>query len=310
MTFEQLFERKKTRTLFFAGSIVVVLLMLCVRYFVLPEFEPGLSQGLLNVAAKLLEDLSSTVIVTVLVAFALWYVTPQRVRQSGVTVVEPRELKSYFNRALINTREWKFCGGCGRYFRSAVLSMISNEATSSSTSKRVSAIVLNPLNDALCERHAFYRSGTRKGKADGNWTTLRVKQELLATIIMAKQCSAAATLVDVQILVSDHFSGFRMDISDSYAIETREDSTAPALLCEFGTYYFGALVDEFRLIERQATRIKGGEDQCHSISDVTSLRLALGYLRIGKNTLADLNLQDSELQGVLSLIQKNENPYA
>ena len=158
------------------------MLLYSVRYFVLPKFDSNLTQGVLPVAAKLLEDTSSTIVVTVLVAAFLWWITPSRVRNSGLVAVEPRELKRYFSEALANSNDWKFVGGCGRYFRSAVLTGMSQRARQESTSKSVSAIILNPENDILCERHARYRAGTKRGANEGNWTKVRVKQELLLVV--------------------------------------------------------------------------------------------------------------------------------
>jgi hypothetical protein len=304
MTLEQLLDRGRTRSIFFSAITVVVLLLWVTRYFVLPRLDLTLTQGLLPAIAKVLEDVSTTIVVTVLVTVFLWWITPSRVRNLGVVVVEPRELRRHFSEALANSREWKFVGGCGRYFRSAVLQEMTRRAQHESTSKSVSAIILNPENEVLCERHARYRAGTKRGKNEGNWTKVRVKQELLATIVVAKAAAHKSGLVDVQIFVSDHFSGFRLDLSEVCAIETREDATAPALRSDAGSYYFAALHDEFRLAKEQSKSIVGGESECAAVTDVTSLKAAIaavGFTSVG--------LEDEELKAVVSLVLKVSNPY-
>jgi hypothetical protein len=304
MTLEQLFERARTRAIFFTAIAVVVALMLIVRYFVFPRFDPSLTQGVLPLAAKLLEDISATIVVTVLVAAFLWWITPSRVRNSGIVVVEPRELRRHFAEALAHSSDWRFFGGCGRYFRSAVLQEMSRRARQESTSKSVTAIVLNPENDLLCERHSRYRAGTRRGKNEGNWTKARVKQELLATIIVTKAVAHKEGLIDAHIYVSDHFSCFRVDLSQVCAIETREDATAPALRSDAGSYYFAALNDEYRIVKEQAKLVDGGEAECAAVIDLMSLKMAIKAM-----TMNSLNLTDSELDGVVKLVLNISNPY-
>jgi hypothetical protein len=290
--------------IFFTAIAVVVALLLIVRYFVLPWLDPSLTQGGLPLAAKLLEDISTTIVVTVLVAAFLWWITPSRVRNSGVVVVEPRELRRHFSEALANSSDWRFFGGCGRYFRSAVLQEMTRRARQESTSKSVSAIVLNPENDLLCERHARYRAGTKRGGSEGNWTKVRVKQELLATIVVTKAVAHREGLIDAHIFVSDYFSSFRVDLSQMCAIETREDATAPALRSDSGSYYFAALNDEYRIAKEQAKQVVGGETECAAATDVVSLKVAIGAVG-----MTSVGLTDPELEGVVKLVLKVSNPY-
>lgn len=305
MTLENLFDRSRTRNLFFGAVLITVSFLLIVRYLVLPYFDSSLTQGIVPMVAKLLEDVSTTIVVTVLIAAFLWYITPQRVRNSGVVIVEPRELKAQFSKALSSSNDWRFFGGCGRYFRSAVLTEMARRARIESTSKSVSAIVLNPDNDVLCEKHSRYRAGTGRGAHEGNWTKVRVKQELLTTIIVTKAVAHKEGLIDVHIYVSDHYSSFRVDISQNCAIETREDAAAPALRSDSGSYYFAALNDEFRIVKEQARMVVGGEAVCADVTDLASLKVAIKILGFNK-----LNLTDSDLAGVVSLLSKIKNPYA
>lgn len=304
MTLEQLLDRGRTRSIFLWSVSSVVALLLTARYFILPRFDPSLAQGGLPLAAKLLEDFSATIIITVLVAVFLWWITPSRVRNVGIEVVEPRELPRHFAEALLGSSEWRFAGGCGRYFRSAVLQEMSKRARRESTSKAVSAIILNPANDVLCERHARYRAGTKRGQADGNWTKTKVKQELLATIIVSKAVAHRQGLLDVRIFLSDHYSSFRIDISQVCAIETREDASAPALRSDSGSYYYTALIDEYRIALEQAELVVGGESQCDAVKDLPSLKTAIGAM--GLNALG---LTDSQLEEVVKLTMNVSNPY-
>lgn len=305
MSVDSLFERAHTRRLFVIAVVFMLATMLTVRYFVLPWFDPGLSRGLWPLAAQVLDNVSTTIVVTFLVGAFLWWITPSRTKQAGVSLIEPRELARHFNDGLAKSTTWRFFGGCGRYFRSAVLNTMKQRATAESTAKSVAAIILNPANQVLCERHARYRAGTRRGHAEGNWTGARVKQELIATIITAKAASYSQGLLDVKILVSNHFSSFRVDISESFAIQTREDPIAPALRSEEGSYYYEAQMNEFRLLKEQATLLSGGESECAKVKDVGSLKQALEAMG-----LDSCQLSDPELAEVVDIVQSPENPYA
>jgi hypothetical protein len=304
MTLEQLLDRGRTRSIFLLAITVIVSILLVIRYFVLPHFDTSLTQGLFSASAKFLEDVSTTILVTVFVTTFIWWITPPRVRNPGVVIVEPRELRRHFAEALANSSDWRFVGGCGRYFRSAVLSEMKRRAREESISKTVSAIILNPENDVLCERHARYRSGTKRGQNEGNWTKVRVKQELLATIVVTKSTIHQEGLIDAQIFVSDHYSTFRVDLSQVCAIETREDATAPALRSDSGSYYFDALNDEYRIAKEQAKQVIGGMQECAAVFDVPSLKAAMTALNI-----TTLGLTDPELEIVVSLVMNVSNPY-
>ncbi|MCP8463222.1 hypothetical protein NK553_04595 [Pseudomonas sp. ZM23] len=304
MTLEQLLDRKKASRIFFVAVLLLVIVLLGVRYFVIPRFAPTLSQGGLPLIAKILEDASTTMVVTVLIAAFLKWVDPFRSKVLGLAMVDPWEVKTYFADALNSSNKWSFAGGCGRYFRSAVLREMQKRARSSSTSKSVEAIILNPENTLLCERHARYRSGTLRGEREGNWTTERVKQELLATVLISKRVASTATLLDVDIYVVDHFSSFRVDLAETCAIETREDPTAPALKCDSGSYYYTALNNEYRLLREQSRPIVGGEAECAAVSDLASLKTALSAVGLSGH-----GLSDEDLAPVLTLLRKPGTPY-
>lgn len=304
MNIEEIFAKKSARKIFFLLTLSIVLVLLGLRYFVLPKFQPTLEQGLMSFTAKILEDTATSICVTVGMAAFFWWLTSPQVRNSGVVVVEPRELQGYFNRALAQTKDWQFFGGCGRYFRSAVLSGMTLQSRQHSSTRSVCAVILDPTNDSVCEKHARYRAGTKRGQMDGNWTQTRVKQELLATIIATKAVAHNYGLIDAKIYLSSYFSSFRVDLSDIYAIETREDPRAPALLSEADSYYFNALRDECRLIREQARLVEGGEFECAAVGDLPSIKNAL----IAMN-LESSGLTDDELAGVVRLVKKLENPY-
>ena len=123
-------------------------------------------------------------------------------------------------------------------------------------------------------------------------------------MVITKAVAHSEGLIDAQILVSDHFSSFRVDISQLCAIETREDATAPALRSDRGTYYYDALNDEYRLAKEQARVIQGGLLECSKVSDLSSLKNAI--IAIGLNALG---LSDQELEEVVALIHTASNPY-
>ena len=294
------------RRLFLTAVVFMLATFLAVRYFVLPRFDPDLSRGALPLVAQILDNVSTIIVVTLSVAIFLRWIAPSHARQARVSLIEPRELADHFHDGLATSTTWHFFGGCGRYFRSAVLDKMKERATAESTAKSVAAIILNPENQLLCRRHAAYRASTRRGRTEGSWTSTRVKQELIATIVTAKATSCRmGLLLDVKILLSDHFSSFRVDISQSFAIQTREDPTAPALRSEKDSYYYKAQVNEYRLLEEQATLVSGGEHECANAHDVESLKRALKAM-----DLSACELSDVELAEVVGIVQNPENPYA
>lgn len=116
MSVESLFEGKQTRSLLFIVVVLFLLVAFCVRHYVLPSYDQSLSRGWALLASQVIDNISATLVVTLFLAAFFWWVAPLRARQPEVDLVEPRDLVGYFREGLATSNDWRFSGGCGRYF--------------------------------------------------------------------------------------------------------------------------------------------------------------------------------------------------
>ncbi|WP_141715730.1 hypothetical protein [Burkholderia ubonensis] len=305
MTLDEILDKGRPRSYFLCGVLVILFGLFAIRFWMIPAGDVTLKLTGLKFLAQFTEDLSAGLIVSVAIAFFMWWIAPPKTENPGISLIPAEDLKKVFSGALKKSSRWMFSGGCGRYFRTAVLDAMVGRTRADSFAVKVEAVILNPENHKLCEHHAKFRAATRRGQSEGGWTAAKVKQELLATLIIAKKKKYENQLIDLDIYVSDYFSGFRVDIAQDCAIETREDSTAPALKCDGGLYYYKALENEFHLTKAQGRLISGGEAECGAANDEPSIRAALNAMGLG-----GISVDAQDIAAISGLIKDPKNPYA
>lgn len=304
MTLDEILSRPQSRRYAIVLLLITAFAIGCARYFVLPHLEASFEFKSPPFLLKLLEDLSTSLTITIVLSLAIHWLKPKSADSAKIMVLDASEIRGEFKEALSSSDSWRFYGGCGRYFRSAVLSAMNKRATAESSEKTLHAVILNPGNAELCEEHASYRSSTNQGRLDGNWTASRVKCELLATIVLCLRTAQSNALLRLHISVSDRFSVFRADISDSVAIETREDPKAAALKIPLGSDFYKAFRTEFQMTEKQSFLIVDSQKLCKLVRDEQTLMRAITALAI-----PGVHVTAQENRDILSLINRPVNPH-
>ncbi len=168
-------------------------------------------------------------------------------------------------------------------------------------------LILNPSNLGVCDSYASYRRGLRTASSkngsltDGN----KVRLELLSTIVSAFILKTEQPLLKIKIGLKDHFSLFRIDLSSTRAILTREDPKEPAILYEKGTFFYDAYLEDLRQAFEQSKQI-----------DMTKQFVVEG--KVTDENLKDLlkelglyaNIQDDDISEIKRVIHYKINPYS
>lgn len=292
---------------FFVFAIFFVLAVLLIRFLLLPYFDCKLETSKTIFCAIVLENLVSEFIVVVLIACFIFYLTPPILKKSNMKVISPKEIGTLLKKAVIDTRSWKYKGACGRYTRAVTLPSLAIEARNEGIGRDIIITILNPANDHLCSEYATYRRSLKSANQGDPWTKEKVKEEVISTVLSALRFKYEEPLLTIDIFLIDHFSAFRLDISDSYAIVTKEDKEASGLRADNNTYFYDSYIDDIRLSNRQSkeiifnSRVPDNSELTNSI--LTSIILELEL--VSESELRELNL-DSILQGIVSPI----NPYS
>jgi hypothetical protein len=244
--------------------------------------------------------------VTIGIATFVFWLTPKIIKKSIMEVLYPKEISPLLKKATTHTRSWIYKGACGRYMRSTTLPEISSAAKQEGIGREISITILNPDNDQLCAEYATYRRSLKSATSENPWTKNRVKEEILATALSALRFRHEEPLLRIQLYLLDHFSAFRLDISDQYAIVTKEDKEATGLRADAGTYFYDSYKDDIRLSERQSKEVNY-QGSIPVGSNLTEEDLKLLILEV--ELISAEGLSELSVSNIIDGINSPKDPY-
>lgn len=251
---EEIFLKKYHHRTF----IVMVILCLCTytlfRFFLLPFIDENEKITLAKFIGILLDTLIASFLITIIISYFIWFITPKKHLKSTISVIEPKEINQLLKQNTFSTKKWIYKGTCGRFTRAMTLPILAKYAREDSLGRTIDIYLLNPLNERLCKDYAIYRSGLKSGSKQ-NWTQKIVQEEILASTISALKYSKCEPLLDVRLFYLDTFSSFRFDISDEVAVVTKEDPMASALSASKGSYFYDSYLEDIRVISKHSQKI-------------------------------------------------------
>jgi len=303
---ENILRLKHHSRAFFTTIFFILSFIFLVRFFIIPIFEPTLKLSFVNLSSILLDNLFASFIVTIFIGVFVFWLTPQIMEKSIMKVIEPKEINPLLSSAAKTSRLWIFKGSAGRYTRAVTLPTMAESARHKGLGRDIKLFLINPDNLEICKEYAIYRKSLKSGK-EQDWNIDKVKNEVLATIIKTLIIKHEEPLLRIEIYLLDFFSTFRYDISDDYAIITKEDKEVSALKVDSGTYYYDSYIDELRLHERQAKKIEPIDMNEINIENINNVNLSecISKLNIMKNT----TITDNDLSYIVKSIKESKNPY-
>lgn len=158
--------------------------------------------------------------------FLLWIVSsfiPRQKTAEGLVELEAGKITKEFDKLLSTATRWRYKGNFGRYMRGKVLPTLANRQNC-----HISACVIDPNNQALCEKHALYRSQINSIDKGKKYDADTVALQILVTVVI---CSWYSTnrRVAIDLYLSASFDPVRIDSNDEAMIITVEDRRQPAL---------------------------------------------------------------------------------
>jgi hypothetical protein len=306
MALEDILGTRHYRRSFYMLFVLLVILLILIRYVALPQIDASLKLGWSAFAADLSDRILASLIVTVAIGTFIFWLRPDILTFAKIEVVEPRSIGPLLRDAMTKTDLWWFKGASGRYLRAQTLPSIAVHARESGVSKEIIALLIDPANDRLCEQYATYRRSLRSASQDKQWTSLRVKKEVYATILAVIRHQHDEPLLRISLALTNHFSSFRIDLSSPYAIITREDALAPAVKCDKGTYYYDSYADDILLSQQQARRLA----QPTTIPSFTAQSADLVRTMLKDLGLPAEDLNDTDLINIIAASGDRKNPYA
>ncbi|MFG6432692.1 hypothetical protein [Roseateles sp. LYH14W] len=303
---DEILSKQHYRRTFFGVVALVLALALVTRFFVLPYFAPAHALTSAALFGALLDNLVVSLFLAVFLGGFVFWLTPSIVKRSAIDVVAPKQINPLLKSAASATRSWVYKGACGRYTRATTIPKLAEAARTEGIGKDITICILNPKNDDLCAAYATYRRSLKSGNSGKPWTRQVVQEEVLATAVTALRFQFSEPLLRIRVFFVDHFSAFRLDISDQYVVVTKEDKEASALRADSGTYFYDSYKDDVRLTERQSKEmVCCGKLEFAGPLDEAKLREALKCSGI----FEDAKLVELDMARLLVAINTPSDPY-
>jgi hypothetical protein len=303
---DEIFSKQHYRRTFFWVVALVLALALVTRFFVLPFFAPAQTLTWPSLLGSLLDNLVVSLFLAVGLGGFIFWLTPAIVKRSAIEVIEPKQINPLLKSAAGATRSWIYKGACGRYTRATTIPKLAEAARTEGIGRDITICVLNPKNDALCSAYATYRRSLKSGNSGAPWTREVVQEEVLATAVTALRFQFSEPLLRIRVFFVDHFSAFRLDVSDQCVVVTKEDKTASALRADAGTYFYDSYKDDVRLTERQSKEmVCCGKLQFAGTLDEAQLREAVKCADLFEDT----KLANLDMARLLAAVNTPSDPY-
>ncbi|TEU30273.1 hypothetical protein [Alkanindiges illinoisensis] len=301
----EILSKEHYRRTFFIIVGLLLILVILVRCFVTPYFGAD-ALNFIQFTVKFLDSFVVSLIITVFIGGFVFWLTPSIVKRSAIEVIEPKRINPTLKSSVSNTRFWIYKGTCGRYTRATTIPKLAEAARIAGLGRDITICLLNPKNEKLCAEYATYRRSLKSAHANDPWTEKSVQEEILATAVTALKYQYSEPLLRIRVFFVDHFSAFRLDITEDFVVITKEDKEASALRADSGTYFYDSYKDDVRLTERQSKEMKHCESLIfHGALDREKLSEA-----IQSANLFDLDkLKILNTDRILKCINSPKDPY-
>ncbi|USH04373.1 hypothetical protein K6Q96_21795 [Grimontia kaedaensis] len=304
---DNILSKKHYRRSFFTVVILVLVIAFILRFIGVPHFYPSAKVDLTKFLVSILDTLTVSLLITVFIGSFVFWLTPEIIKKSTMDIIEPKEINPLFKKAAADTKTWIIKGACGRYTRAVTIPSLAQSAKHEGIGRDIRIIMLDPAKIDTCEEYANYRRSLKSASTRGPWTKEKVQEEVIATVLTALQFKYKEPLLTINIHLASTFSAFRLDISDSYVIVTKEDKEAAGLRADAGTYFYNSYKDETRLVERQSKKVQF--DRPVEVSRKTSEE-DLKRLIIDVGLLCEKEVELVSLENILNFINDPREPYS
>lgn len=286
--------RSKLLFAYGAGLVVLLSLLTLARaiLFTLDHYWSGL-----------LDQMSAGVLLAFIAL--LWYrlLSPQESFKEDLQVVDAWNIGPKLDEPLTGTKAYWFRGRSARWFRAKALPRLAEAAQRDQIARQVHLILPDPENQGVLEVYASHRNSLPDAGHD-RWTSDRIRNEILATILVAGQTANRNRLLKVQVFVLSEFSLFRYDLSDTGVVLTREDKRWPGWFSPEGTKFYASVQEDLRIASERGRSINLGNavwpTGALSITAIPTLVSQLGFA---------VALNPIDVRSVLKAANSKANPY-
>jgi hypothetical protein len=294
------------RRAFYFTTLGICTLLAVVQFLIVPLASSTKPPSIANLISSLAGALFISIVSGVVIAtILLWLIPAKEEKTQPIEIIAAYERKEVHEQSRSDTQIWWYTGAVGRYNRAIAFPDLARRARLANASKSIVLLLIDPDNIETCNRYAKWRNGLRSANKSGEWDTVRVRRELLATILCAYSWSAQESFLEVTIGLKNEWSLLRVDMSSRLAIVTAEDAQYPALKCRADGFYYNVLREDFRLGLAQSRQLS------KNVAGVPLERLTVDTARtiLSQLGLRLDGLSSTDIEDAVRIAKKPENPY-
>lgn len=260
--------------------------------------------GTLGLSGKeiLLEQVKSvaSALITALIGLILISMFVPTTESGEITEVQPGDITKEFEKLLKVAVRWRYKGNFGRYLRGKILpSLVGKQNV------HVTACLIDPTDESLCEQHAEYRGSINAIDKGSSITADTVAIEVVVTILIAAWYMTNRNM-EIKIFLSKSYEPMRIDSSDDAMIVTVEDRRSPALKISKGHFTYDHFELQMKTAREQSREIRiTGIQKNIELSEITKTDVANVLKAAGMSDLCNRLGSDK----ILEAIKQSKNPY-
>jgi len=296
---------KYQKRLLFGSSFLAFISLMIVRFFMIPYLTGKPIEGFVDILYSITDNLLAALVTSISITLLLLWLTPPSLESAIMEVVESPRISEILRRGRNHAMEYWYKGNTGRYFRSITLPELAREARLDNATKNVFLIVLDPTKYDACEYYALFRQRLRSARRENFWSRKHVQCELNATIVSTYAWKTQEPALNITVALVDSVSLFRIDFSSNLVLITREDERQPALMCETNSLFYKSYREDL-FVSFQQSRILPDSIKGIPLQDLDAETLRILMLDLG---LGDQELSDSDINNIINIAKKAENPY-
>jgi hypothetical protein len=227
-----------------------------------------------------------------------------------VKTLRGRDIDRAFDEARRHTDRWSFKGGTGTYTRAVTLPMCVEKARRERRPLQVRLEILDPADEALCEKYTRYRTSLSSGP-DGTgepWTLDRTRKESFATVLAAYWYQQRFQLLDLSMGLTSTMSTFRFDLSATRIIITQDNSDFPAMMIMSDSPLYDGYVTELSTSLSQARHVPFETVQV-IVGEMPTEAQVREFFSAVKLPLPEA-YSDEDVRQVIQKAIRAKNPYA
>jgi hypothetical protein len=227
-----------------------------------------------------------------------------------VKTLRRADIDRAFVEARRHTDRWIFKGGTGTYTRAVTLPRCVENARRERRPLQVRLEILDPTDEALCEKYTRYRTSLSSGP-DGTgepWTLDRTRKESFATVLAAYWYQQRFQLLDLTMGLTSTMSTFRFDLSATRIIITQDNSEFPAMMILSDSPLYDGYATELRTSLSQARRVPFEEVRV-LFDEMPTEAQVREFFASAKLPLPEF-YSDEDVRQVIEKAIRAKNPYA